>query len=181
MTAEHQDDLFKPRMPRVDVRPDIETIFARARAAADKSIEDESGLYHRQIIIITPGRLLAAKECPLPAEIPADEIERLKGLVLPKPVQNIAVIAYTYMEALKEDMGKAIPFLGYLLGFGMLGHALWIFEGHPSALTAGCREADMLLVDGGMLPALEQNPAWRETAISAMRGQAIKLIVRTGA
>jgi len=178
MPKEKQADLFEPRMPVVDIRPDIETIFARARAQAAVSVEDDQGLHRRQLIIVTPGRLIVSKECPVPVEIPQSEIDRLKGLVPPKPIKKIAAIAYTYLEALKEDMAKAIPFIGYLLGFGMLGHAVWVFEGHPSALAAGCRDADMLLVDGGMLPYLEKNPAWRETALGAMRGNEIKLITR---
>lgn len=178
MPDEKNTGLFEPRMPAVDIRPDIETIFARARAEAAVSVEDDQGLHRRQVIIVTPGRLIAAKECPLPVEIPQREIGRLKNLVPPKPAKHIAAIAYTYLEALKEDMGKAIPFIGYLLGFGMLGHSVWVFEGHPSALAAGCRDADMLLVDGGMLPYLEENPTWRETALGAMRGNEIKLITR---
>jgi len=180
MPEETRTDLFEPHMPAVDIRPDIETIFARARAEAAVSVEDDQGLHRRQLIIVTPGRLIVSKECPLPLEIPQNEIGRLKELIPPKPAINIAAIAYTYLEAMKEDMAKAVPFIGYLLGFGMLGHAVWVFEGHPSALAAGCRDADMLLVDGGMLPYLEQNPAWRETALGTMRGSEIKLITREG-
>lgn len=170
-------EFFAPHMPEVDIRPDIETIFARARAAADELVEDEAGLYHRQMIVVTPGRLLVGKACPLPAEIPGDELERFKELVPPKPQLHIATITYTYLEALKKDMAKAIPFIGYLLGFGMLGHVVWVFEGHPSALAAGCRDADLLLVDSGMLSELGTN--WREVAMGAMRGSEIKLIPRT--
>jgi hypothetical protein len=64
------------------------------------------------------------------------------------------VITYTYLEALKKDILQAIPFFGFLLGFAAIGHRVWVFEGHSSALQAGCREADLLIVDGGILPFL---------------------------
>ena len=60
-----------------------------------------------------------------------------------------------------------LVFLGMLLGFAYVGHAVWVFEGHPSALTEGCRDADVLLVDGGMLPFLA--PDWHAVASHARR------------
>jgi hypothetical protein len=175
---EIQKDIFEPRMIEVDIRSDIETIFTRARAAADETVEDEEGLYRRQIIFVTPGRLLLGKTCPLPAEIPAEDLTRLKDLIPPKPAVNIAAISYTCLEALQIDMAKAVPFLGYLLGFATLGHNVWVFEGHESALAAGCRDADILLVDEGMLPYIPAG--WRQIAEKAMRGTDIKQIPRAG-
>ena len=55
------DLLFIPHMPEIDIRPDIESVFSKARAAADESREDVDGLFHRQVIIVTPGRLLISK------------------------------------------------------------------------------------------------------------------------
>jgi len=174
-----QDNLFYPHIPEVDVRPDIDTIFNRARSAADESIQDKDGLYRRQVIIVTPGRLLVGKKCPIPSELSQDEISRLVTLIPPHPPRAIAVIAYTYLDALKEDLLKAIPFFGYLLGFATIGHRVWVFEGHPSALAAGCAQADMLIVDGALLPDLDKNESWREVAVSAMRGNQIKVIPRS--
>ena len=118
-------------MLEVDERPDIESVFIKARIAADESREDEYGLYRRQVIIVTPGRLLVSKICPLPSEIPADELSRLIKLIPPQPSRNIAVVAFTYLEALKTDVLQAIPFFSYLLGFATLGHKVWIFERTP--------------------------------------------------
>jgi hypothetical protein len=42
-----------------------------------------------------------------------------------------------------------------------------VFEGHPSALAAGCREADVLIVDGAMVPYLQAD--WTAVASSAMK------------
>jgi hypothetical protein len=172
------NEIFTPHMPEVDIRPDIESVFTKARKAADESREDEEGLYHRQVIIVTPGRLLISKICPLPSEIPADELSRLISLIPPQPPQNISAISYTFLEALKRDVLQAIPFFGYLLGFAAIGHRVWVFEGHSSATQAGCREADILLVDGGMLPYIRATKDWRTTALKVMRGKEIKIITR---
>ena len=172
-------DLFTPRIPEVDVRPEIGAIFSRARAAAAQTYIGEDGIERRQVIIITPGRLLVAKGSPLVDEIPVELLTLLSELVPPQPFINIAVLAYTYLDALKVDIRRAIPFFDFLLGLTALGHTVWIFEGHTSALSAGCMEADLLLVDSGLLPALEaHNPDWRTQALQAMRGDTVKLIAR---
>ncbi len=175
-----ENDLFTPRMPEVDVRPEIDVIFSRARTAAAQTHVGEDGIEHRQVIIITPGRLLVAKDCPLPEDIPVEQIALLSELVPPKPRINIAVLAYTYLDALKMDIRRAVPFFDFLLDLAAIGHIVWVFEGHSSALAAGCREADLLLVDNGILPALEaHNPDWRAQALRAMRGNTVKLIARS--
>jgi len=175
-------DLFTPRMPEVDVRPKIDIIFSRARAAAAQTHFGEDGIEHRQVIIITPGRLLVAKSSPLDEDISVEQLALLSELVPPQPRINIAVLAYTYLDALKADIRRAVPFFDFLLGFAAFGHTVWVFEGHISALAAGCREADLLLVDNGLLPALEtHNPEWRAQALQAMRGDTVKLIARPDA
>ena len=97
-------DLFIPHMPDVDIRPDIESVFSKALVAANESRENGDGLFHRQVIIVTPGRLLISKACMLPSEIPADELLKLTALIPPHPPKNISVITYTYLEALKKDI-----------------------------------------------------------------------------
>jgi len=37
-----------------------------------------------------------------------------------------------------------------LVGLSYIGHSVWVFEGHASALAAGCREADVLIVDSAL-------------------------------
>jgi hypothetical protein len=171
-------EMFYPHMPEVYIHKDIESVFKRARTAAAEPTQGEDGIYRRQIIIVTPGRLLIGKDCPLAAELSPEQLAVLEKLVPRKPTLQICAIAYTLLEALKTDMRRAIPFIDYLLGFAALGHTVWAFEGHAGALSAGCRDADLLLVDSGMLPELEKNQDWREQALSAMRGQDIKLISR---
>ncbi len=91
---------------------------------------------------------------------------------------NIAVIAMTELGAVRANLAKAIPFVGYLLGMGYLGHSVIVFEGHPSALSAACHDADVLLVDGGMIPFLERG--WVESARQAMRNFRLLIFGRDG-
>jgi hypothetical protein len=63
------------------------------------------------------------------------------------------------------------PFFGILLGFAYIGHAVWVFEGHVSALAAGCREADVLIVDGEIVSYLTRD--WAQFAGGAMRHREI--------
>jgi len=172
-----QKDLFIPHMPEVDLRPNLRTIFDSARAVAGETNLDEIGQHHHQIIIVTPGRLLISKDCPLAENIPVEQLAILGELVPPRPAVNIAVIAYTYLEALQADMRRAIPFVDFLIGFGALGHRVWAFEGHSSALVAGCKDADLLLVDESMAAILDKsNKDWRAQALAVMRGETIKLV-----
>ncbi len=164
---------FTPSLPEVDLRPDIENVFDRARQAAVKA---EQG--RRQVIIVTPGRLLLARACPLADDLDLASLATLELLAPPERKRNIAVIAYTELEALKVNIRTAIPFWDFLAGLAAIGHSVWIFEGHPAALQAGCRAADLLLVDEGMLPFLEENPDWRALAQSAMRRPNIRVIPR---
>lgn len=173
-----RENLFKAHMPEIDMRADIEVIFFKARAAAEKSVQGADGFFRQQVIIITPGRLLVSKECPIPSEVSTSDLQKLAQLIPPQPARSIAVIAYTLLDALKEDLLKAIPFFDYLLGFSMLGHKVWVFEGHQHALAAGCRDADMLLVDAAMLPELEKSGDWQSGALSVMRGKEIRVIAR---
>ena len=173
------NDIFFPHMPEVFTPEDLSDVFNRARSAAADLSLDADGIYHRQIIIVTPGRLLIKKESPLAAQLLPAQIALLEKFVPRKPVLNICAIAFTELEALKKDMRRAIPFVDYLLGFASLGHSVWVFEGHPSALAQGCRDADLLLVDSGMLPELEKNPDWQATAGQVMRTPEIKLVSRS--
>jgi len=155
-------DIFAPRMTEVDVRPDVEKIFNQARkaAAGESDVDGKS----RQVVVVTPGRMLMLQPCPPPGSMPASMVGQIEKLLSPKVKRKIAVIAYTELKALKGNLGKAIPFFGMLSGLAYVGHSVWIFEGHVSALVAGCKEADMLIVDGLMAPHLQSD--WQAIASS---------------
>jgi hypothetical protein len=156
-----------PRMPDVVQREDIEQVFATARRTA---AGNKAG---RGLVVVAPDRrmlLMPALEVTDKLNEMAAGMERL----IPSAVKRkIAVIGYTDIPAATPgsfnvaEANRAIPFLGLLTGLTYIGHSVWIFEGHPSALAAGCREADVLFVDSGMLPHLVKG--WEETASGAMR------------
>jgi len=43
------------------------------------------------------------------------------------------------------------------MGLGYAGHRICIFEGHSSALAEGLEHAEVLLVDSGMIPWLQED------------------------
>jgi len=161
------DALFEPRMPEVDEPATLAATFDRARSTAATGAAPSGSLPQRCVVIVTPGRLLMLQPCPPAGAMPEPQTTGIKKLIPPEPQRHIATISYTELTALKANTAKAIPFVGILLGFAYIGHAVWVFEGHSSALAHGCRSADVLLVDSGMLPHLQ--PDWHAVAARAMR------------
>ena len=155
------------RMPEVDEPEDIGAVFDAARRAARGEGEQPPGPPGRHVIIVTPGRMLKFQRCPEPGSMPADQVKPIEQMMPPSVTRTIAAIAFTELAALQQDAARAIPFLGFLLGFAYIGHVVWVFEGHRSALAAGCRDADVLLVDRAMVPHLQSD--WAAVAAKAMR------------
>jgi hypothetical protein len=166
---------FEPHMPEVDVWPDMEKTFQLARETAAKD-------NNPAIVVVTPGhRMLVPVSVKLLTqdERQSRECADLGRLVSLTSFQNISAICMTELSVGLKDVcdfndqpftgSRAIPFFGYLMAMGALGHNVIIFEGHPSTLTMGCHNADVLIVDGGMLPFLQAD--WASVAHSVMRGE----------
>lgn len=163
---------FTPRMPVVDVVPDVAARFAEAR----RLLADPAA--GRRIAVITPGRMIMLLACPSPGSatpVMLAAIERLAPAAAPL---DVVAISMTELGAVRANLAAAVPFAGYLLGMGYAGHSVAIFEGHPSALGAGCRGADLLLVDAAMAPFLQAD--WPDVAHRAMRRPRILLLHRDG-
>jgi hypothetical protein len=152
----HKADADRFRMPDVDESPDIEEVFAKARR--------QSG---DQVVIVTPGRIFMFQPCPARGSMSPDKVASIEQMMPSTVKRNVAAIAYTELGGLVKDASKTIPFLGMLLGLAYIGHAVWVFEGHPSALAAGCRDADVLIVDSAMVPHLQND--WVAIATGAMK------------
>lgn len=162
----------QPRMPEVDRVSNVEEVFDWVRQAARGELPSpQPGPEARQVVILTPGRTLMFNACPPPGSMKPELVQIAEGMLPSKVKRNIAVIGYTELMSVPFNAAGQIPFFGFLLGFAYIGHAVWVFEGHPSVLAAGCREADVLFVDGGMVPFLQ--PDWKEVARAAMRGKDI--------
>jgi hypothetical protein len=156
----------KLAMPDVDQLADIEEVFAKARRQAV-----------HQVIIVTPGRMLMSRPCPPAGSMPPGKVASIEQMMPSKVKRHVAAIAFTELGALTKDASKAIPFLGLLLGLAYIGHAVWVFEGHPSALAAGCRDADVLIADGAMVPELQ--PDWVSVASGVMKRPEVYVHDRT--
>jgi hypothetical protein len=151
---------FEPRMPEVDVRPDMEGLFAKAR------IEIASG-GERRVGIVTPGRMTMLVPAPRPGSIAKEFVAQVGQLLPSTQPLNVTFVGYTQLEALMQDKAKCIPQLGQLLGFAYIGHSVIVFEGHPSAFEYALRDTDVLMIDSGMLPFLQ--PDWVDVALRLMR------------
>jgi hypothetical protein len=92
--------------------------------------------------------------------------------IMPSAQQrNVAVIADTSWAGDAttsiQAANSAIPFFGMLMGFASLGHSVWIFSGRSSLLTAGCSQADVLIVDEASVVSMPDD--WLVEAKRVMR------------
>jgi hypothetical protein len=152
--------LFEPHMPEVDVLPDMQGVFAKAR------IEIASG-GERRIGIVTPGRMIMLQPAPRPGSIAKEFVAQVSQLLPSAKPLNVTFVGYTQLEALMQDKAKCIPQLGQLLGFAYLGHNVIVFEGHPSAFENALGDCDVFMIDSGMLPFLQ--PDWLDVALRVSR------------
>jgi hypothetical protein len=57
------------------------------------------------------------------------------------------------------------------MGIATVGHSVWIFDGAVNVLNAGCRDADVLIVDSASVPLLPAD--WTIGAEKVMRNPQI--------
>jgi hypothetical protein len=156
-----------PHMPEIAMSDDIEQVFSGVRRTA-AGVKGTRGL-----VLVAPDRRMLLMPALEPSEKLNEMAAGMERLIPSAVKRNIAVIACTEIPSATAnafniaEANRAIPFLGLLTALTYLGHSVWIFEGHASALAAGCRDADVLLVDSGMLPYLVKG--WEDTAGAAMR------------
>lgn len=167
-------DIFEPHMPEVDVLSNMDELFAAARATLEGEgppIETlaEGG---RAVAIVTPGRIFIFAPCPPPGSMEDEKVREMRRLMPPQGERNVAVVSYTMLDALMQDetKTKCIPFLGILMAYAYVGYNVVVFEGHPTAFESGVRDCDVLIVDSGMLPFIQDD--WFKVARRAMRPDA---------
>lgn len=181
-------ELFKPYMPDVDILSSVDDFFTKTRealearnlsefarqAGLDSLIAEESrninlATGQRQVAIITPGRIIVFAPAPIPNSKPEEELRSVRDLLPSEKPLQITAISYTKLEALMTDKTKTkcIPFLGFLIAFAYLGHNVVVFEGHHSAFEGGVKNSDVLIIDSGMLPFLQEN--WADIAFRVMK------------
>lgn len=181
-------EMYRPHMPSVNSMPDIDNFITKTREALEaknlKEFAQQTGLAsfiaeesedinlaigQRQIAVITPSRIIVLAPAPIPNSMPENEVRSIKELLPSEKPLQITAISYTKFEALMTDKTKTkcIPFLGFLIAFAYLGHNVVVFEGHPSAFEGGIKNSDVLIIDSGMLPFLQEN--WADIAFRVMK------------
>ena len=169
----HDGDVdFSPRMPDVD----SDRLTGELLTIAQDMAEIKS---KPKLVIITPGRLIKTSD-PLPGR----ETLESKFLALLEEIApsgnhwNILAIGMTEFRAFNASPHNSVPFLNLLHGFAQIGHAVILFEGHPSSFTQMCRNRDLLVVDSEMIRFLQSD--WLETARRTMRTPNILKVNRKG-
>ena len=164
-------DIFEPHMPGVELLSDMDGLFrtARAQLESGEPLTEGAARGQRAVAIVTPGRLVMFQPAPPPGSMRGEHVENAKKLMPPDPPLKISAVSYTLLEAFVKDetKTKCVPFLGFLTGFAYIGHNVVVFEGHPTAFESGVRDCDVLMVDSGMLPFIQED--WFEAARAVMR------------
>jgi hypothetical protein len=145
--------------------PGIDTFFAKVRKQAANS---------RGVSLVRPDRDHFILPAPPPGSINQQMVDGVKAVIPSDEPRNIAAIAANGAlgangpnKPTLPDIAKRVPFFGLLIGLAYTGHAVWIFEASPEMLTAGCEDADVLIVDSDAIAALP--PGWAVDAAVIMR------------
>jgi hypothetical protein len=128
-----------------------------------------------QLVIVRPdGRWLLLPALQKDAVSP-DRVAAVERMMPSQTSRNVAIIGDVSWAAgdnpTLQAANHAIPFFGLLMGLACIGHSVWIFDGGADVLEAGCREADVLIVDSACLRTLSRD--WQGTAAKVMRNPEI--------
>ncbi len=161
-----QTDRYAPFMPDVDERRNAREIFADARGCVSRAPEG------RGVALVGPDRAVMVLPVPSRSAAMDAKLPKIPDITSDGP-RNIAVISNTGLLLTVhgkppevQEVARVIPFLGLLIALSYAGHRVWIFEGHASALSAGLEHAEILLLDSGMLPLLQND--WMSVAQTTM-------------
>jgi len=143
----------------------IEDWFEKARTQAARG---------NLVVVRSDGQRLILPALPKTSVKP-EMVAAIERMMPSTTKRNVAVIADTSWATSAppsiQTANQAIPFFGLLMGIATVGHSVWIFDGAVQLLNAGCREADVLIVDSASLPLLPAD--WTIEAERAMRNPQI--------
>lgn len=129
--------------------------------------------------MITPGRnVKSSPSLPPKKELHPDFAAELESLAPANEQWLIIAIGMTDYDAIRSNTYKSVPFVSILEGLAQLGHAVILFEGHESALSEVCDNADLLILDAEMIPHL--NKDWIRKSVDVMRNEYILRVMRKG-
>jgi hypothetical protein len=155
--------------------PGIETFFSKVRRQAAKT---------RGVSLVRPDQIVYGLPAPPEGSLNPQMVEGVKSVFSSDTPRSIAAIAPA--DALAgdpakpptlPDIARRVPFLGLLIGFAYVGHAVWIFEAQPSMMPAGCEDADILLVDSNAIATLPAD--WAEDAAAVMKNPNVLVFDRS--
>lgn len=118
------------------------------------------------VTLVRPNANLLSLHCLPASSMPAEKLAQMDQIVPSAIKRDITVLAPTVFEVNPADeaarpgtgdlqaAGRAIPFLGLLMGLAAIGHSVVIFDGQPSLMPYGCRDADALFIDSILAPKL---------------------------
>lgn len=170
--AQEGDVDFSPRMPEVESDLLTDELLTIAQSMAEIKSKPK-------LVIITPGRLIKTSD-PLPGSetLEPSFYSMLEEIAPSSNHWNILAIGMTEFRAFNASPHNSVPFLNLLHGFAQIGHAVILFEGHPSGFMQMCRNRDLLVVDSEMIPFLQKD--WLEVARLTMRKPNILKVNRKG-
>lgn len=172
--------LIPARMPTVSPHRDIRRCLADGRRLSAGT----HGM--RRVAIIAPDGTLVLVPVPDPGEADQSLIRDVRAALAPQgeAVTGLTITAINSTSGVQR-LGRSfqkllplVPNLSYLIGAAYLGNTVVSFEGHPHVFAAGCEEADMLLLDDGMIPFLQSD--WAAVALKTLRQPRIILFGRDG-
>jgi hypothetical protein len=161
-----------PASPHFETEPLTTGLLDLARRMA----QDQE---KRQLVIITPGRLVRTSDPLPPAEaLPPDIRAEAEAMAPTDRLRTVIAGSLTNLVAFEENPHQAVPFLGGLEALVQIGHAVILFIGPVTELAEMCRGADLLIMDSALGPFLPAD--WLATAQAVMAEPNVIQINRSG-
>ena len=156
---------LRNHVPAAPPQKNPEEVFAKARSQAATA---------RQIVIVRPDLQYLLLPVPPPGSMKPEATKSVEAMIPSATPRRVAVIADTSFAAAPkpptlQEVSFAIPFFGLLIGFGYVGHAVCVLGPDPAIIQAGCRDADILVLDSIAIPKLPKG--WEEPLPQIMRNE----------
>ena len=172
--------MISPRMPSISPKRDIQACFNEARRIGSGANGP------RWVVIVTPDGSLV--KVPVAPANEADQslLHDVRFVLSPdgEPTSGLVITAINYTAGIQararsfHQILELMPNLSYLVGAACLGNTVVAYEGHPGDILAGVTNADVLILDGGMIPFLQ--PDWAAIALKTLRQPRIITFGRDG-
>ena len=173
-------NLIPAQMPTISPRRDIRRCFADARRLS-------AGTHgERRVVVIAPDGTLILVPVPAPENADRSLLRDVRAALAPhqEPVTGLVITAINGTSGIQRrgrsffKLLPLVPNLSYLVGAACLGNTVVAFEGHANDFPVGCEDADMLILDDGMVPLLR--PDWAAIALKLLRQPRVILFGRDG-